>query len=481
MNTLIIGFLLAVSAGVIYMKPGLGPGALTMCAVAALPTLIVLAREREDKTFLLRVFVLAVIARMILATVIHTMGLEEFFGGDATTYDLYGQSLAQAWHGDEFHATRYVNFAASGASAWGMLYIVAFVYELVGTNRFAIQLLNAAVGASTAITVYYSAKALFSNIRVSRLAALLVAFFPSLILWSSQALKDAIIIQALALAILATLRLMDKVTVGQVVILTLTLLSLISLRFYVFYMMAAAVGGSFFIGMKSLSAQGFLQRFVAVAVIGLIFTWFGVLQFGAAQLDRYANLQTIENSRRDQANAGSGFSKDVDVGTAEGALSAIPLGVVYLLFAPFPWQFQTLRQSITLPEMIVWWVAFPTLVLGWWYSLRHRLRQVSPIVLFTTMLTLAYSLFQGNVGTAYRQRSQLLVFYFIFVAVGVIILKERAEDKRRRQKLAKQELAELQAARVDARRGKTTPQDHSEESADKPTNEPTDEPTDKPT
>ena len=149
------------------------------------------------------------------------------------------------------------------------------------------------------------------------------------------------------------------------------------------------------------------------------------------QFERYANLKTIQMSRDDQASAGSGFGKDVDVGTTEGALSVIPMGVVYLLFAPFPWQFQTLRQSITLPEMIIWWLAFPLLVLGLWYSIRHRLREVSPIVMFTTMLTLAYSLFQGNVGTAYRQRSQLLVFYFIFVAVGAIILKERAEDRRR--------------------------------------------------
>ena len=62
--------------------------------------------------------------------------------------------------------------------------------------------------------------------------------------------------------------------------------------------------------------------------------------------------------------------------------------------------------------------------------------------MFTTMLTLAYSLFQGNVGTAYRQRSQLLVFYFIFVAVGAIIMKEQAEERRRQHKMAKQELAE---------------------------------------
>ena len=59
---------------------------------------------------------------------------------------------------------------------------------------------------------------LFNNLRVSRLAALLVAFFPSLILWSSQALKDGLLL-ALALGILATLRLMEKITVGYVLIL----------------------------------------------------------------------------------------------------------------------------------------------------------------------------------------------------------------------------------------------------------------------
>ncbi|HVG29052.1 MAG TPA: hypothetical protein VM864_04970, partial [Pyrinomonadaceae bacterium] len=60
-----------------------------------------------------------------------------------------------------------------------------------------------------------------------------------------------------------------------------------------------------------------------------------------------------------------------------------------------------------------------------------------PILVFTMMLTLAYSVFQGNVGTAYRQRSQLLVFYFIFVAVGYVLMKERREDRKRQIELDK--------------------------------------------
>jgi hypothetical protein len=58
---------------------------------------------------------------------------------------------------------------------------------------------------------------------------------------------------------------------------------------------------------------------------------------------------------------------------------------------------------------------------------------IAPILIFTTLLSLAYSVFQGNVGTAYRQRSQLLVFYFIFVAVGYVVVIEKREEKKSRE------------------------------------------------
>jgi len=456
MNIVIIASILAIFGGVIFVRPEEGPGALAMCVLTSVPTIIVLARAPEHRTFLMRLFLIAVVVRIVLSMAIFVGHAEEFFGGDANTYDIFGQSLVASWHGDTYHASKFAGFTHTGASAWGMLYLVAVVYEVIGRNMLAIQLINASIGATTAIVVYYVAQNLFSNARVSKLAAVLVAFFPSLILWSSQALKDGLIILALALSIFATLRLMEKIKIGYVVVLIGALLALFSLRFYIFYMMCAAVAGSFFLGSKAFSAQGFMQRFIAVTAIGLAFTWFGVLQGASVQFERYASLKMVQTSREDQASAGSGFMKDVDVQTTEGALTVIPIGLLYLMFAPFPWDFATLRQTITLPEMIVWWMVFPLLVLGLWYSIKHRLRQVSPIIIFTTMLTLAYSLFQGNVGTAYRQRSQLLVFYFIFVAVGAIILKERAEDRRRQQQLAKQELAELQAARVLARRKAAT-------------------------
>ncbi|HEX8919924.1 MAG TPA: hypothetical protein VF766_00510, partial [Pyrinomonadaceae bacterium] len=235
------------------------------------------------------------------------------------------------------------------------------------------------------------------------------------------------------------LKLGEQLSAKYFVVLLVSLLGLLSLRFYVFHMAVAAIGGAFLIGMRQASARSLLQQLVVVVGIGLTLTYVGVLRTAGGQFEQYGSLKEAQRSRTDMTqSASTGFGKDVDVSTTSGALSAIPQGAAYLLFAPFPWQLANLRQSITLPEMLVWWTSFPLLVLGIWFTIKHRLRQSLPILIFTSMLTLAYSIFQGNIGTAYRQRSQLLVFYFIFVSVGYVLLKERREDRRQQAQLAKQ-------------------------------------------
>jgi hypothetical protein len=67
----------------------------------------------------------------------------------------------------------------------------------------------------------------------------------------------------------------------------------------------------------------------------------------------------------------------------------------------------------------------PAFVRGLTYSIRHRLRDVLPILTFTLALTLAYALMQGNVGTAYRQRTQITMFFFVFMGVGIALKQER--------------------------------------------------------
>jgi hypothetical protein len=387
-----------------------------------------------DRTFLLRLFVAGLLVRMVVGTIIFGFRGQDFFGGDALTYDFFGQAQLQGWWGDKSSQALADQFVRGGeGSGWGMVYVVAAVYALVGRNMLAVQLINSVLGAATAILIYQCAHHVFQNVRVARIAGIAVAFYPSLVLWSAQGLKDGPTVFLLSLAILCTLRLGERLALKYIVVLLCALLGLIALRFYVFYMIGVAIGGAFIIGMQQVTAKSFARQFAAVVLLGLALTYVGVTRSATAQFERYGNLETLQRSRSDLArSADSGFGRDVDVSTTSGALSTIPMGVIYLLFAPFPWQITSLRQSITLPEMVIWWASVPLLVLGLFFAIKYRLRMISPILIFTVMLTLAYSVFQGNVGTAYRQRAQVLVFYFIFVAVGLeLVLEKRAERKLR--------------------------------------------------
>src|ERR1700730_16836167 len=155
MNALLVVLTLLISGGIIFMAPAQAPSALVVCAAVPLPTVIVLARKGTDRTFLLRLFVTGLLIRLLVGAVINVGHFENFFGGDAITYDSFGLSLRAAWHGDAYQAAAYQSFVGSGAGAWGMLYLVAGVYELIGRNTLAIQFINAALGASTPAVIYY--------------------------------------------------------------------------------------------------------------------------------------------------------------------------------------------------------------------------------------------------------------------------------------------------------------------------------------
>jgi hypothetical protein len=432
-QTYFIGFLLfatcVAAVGLAYPD---GVSALLVAIVFCTISLATLRAHAEDKRFVTNLFVAAFFIRLAFGLFIEVYPeMRDFFGPDALTYHRNGEALASYWAGnlsaDAFLVRRAMSIQLAG---WGMNYLVGAVYFVLGPSLFAAQTLCAVVGAATAPVVYFLANKIFLNKRVSRISAVSIAFFPSFIIWSSQLMKDGLIIFLLAVSILMVMRLQEKFSYLSLVILILSLFGILGLRFYIFYMVALAVTGSFLIGVTG-SGQSMLRRSALLVFVGLGLTYFGVINNASSDIENFGRLERLQSSRLDLAqSAESGYGEDVDVSTTEGALSAIPIGFAYLMFAPFPWQVTSVRQAITLPEVLLWWAMIPLLISGIWYAVRNRLRSAFPILFFSVMLTLAYSVFQGNVGTAYRQRTQIQVFLFIFIAVGLELWRERRDDKR---------------------------------------------------
>ena len=425
--------------GIMVLAPAEGgAAALVTVPLAALVGFMVFT-IKEDSKFLLRLFIAALLVRLFVGTLIYGFHLQEFFGGDAFTYDFFGDALLRSWAGDKYYQTMVDLFTAGGrSSGWGMIYMVAAIYKVIGRNMLAIQFVNSVLGAATVPIAYLIALEIFPNKRMARTCALLSAFFPSMVLWSAQGLKDGPIIFLLVVSMLATLKLGERLSVKYLAALVLAMCSLITLRFYVFYIVVVAVPAAFILGRRPLSAKSFARQLIIMITIGVVLAYFGVSRYASAQFETFGSLRNLQVMRQDAARtAQSGFGEDIDVSTPAGALGAVPLGFSYLLLAPFPWQFGSLRALITLPEMIVWWCCIPLLVMGLWLTIKHRVRQVAPILIFTVLLTLTYSVLQGNVGTAYRQRAQLLIFYFVFVAVGFVLVKEKREAQKQLASLQK--------------------------------------------
>lgn len=437
----------------IALVPQVSVSALPLCIVLAGVAFFIISRIKEDTQFLMRLFVAALLIRIAVATFIYFFNLQSFFGTDAATYDFYGYIMIAISKGDLYYRAMLSTFLNSSGTAWGMVYIVAAVYSVIGRNSLAVQIVNSIIGAATAPVIFLCAHHIFNNLRVSRIAAVFVAFYPSLILWSAQGLKDGPIVLLLSLSMFAALRLREKFNVKFFLLLVFSLFSILSLRFYIFYILVAAIGGSYILSIGGQKGGNLVRQFLVLIGICLALTYLGIQRYASVQVGAF-DLQTVQTRRAALSRgAESGYAEDTDVSTTAGALSALPLGITYLLFAPFPWQLASLRQSITLPEMLVWWASFPALVLGLWFTGINHLRRASPVLLFTGMLTLAYSIFQGNVGTAYRQRAQVLVFYFIFVAVGIVLLKERREERKRQLELEAQKESAAHQTKLTRGRG----------------------------
>lgn len=414
--------------------------------IALVPPLFciwIILKDKSDRAFLLRIFLLAISLRWALALLINWQNLQLFFGADAQTFDNVGWAISDVWKGlIPYNSPWMADYTNHTRPGWGMFYYVASVYYLVGRDQLLVQLINCALGAASCITVYKVAQLLYPEVRVARTAAFLTAVSPSMVLWSSQMMKDGPIVLSLSLCALYTLKLQAKLGIKNLLLLLIPLFCLFSLRNYAFYIMFAAVALALILTGKRFTPVRLIQGGVLVVVIGGALAYLGA---GEVTEDTF-NLKKIQAGREWSAKvANSGFGGDVDITDPQAALAFLPIGLVYVLFAPFPWMITNLRQLITLPELIAWWLLVPMVVKGFWYAVRHRLKESFAIVIFTVGLTLVYALYQSNVGTAYRHRAQLYVFFFIFISIGLDLRRKAKLQRRSRMVFGRPSVAPVRA------------------------------------
>lgn len=108
------------------------------------------------------------------------------FGRDSANYHSFGQRIVEAWRLG-------ISLPEMGAERGMNLYFAA-VYFLFGSHPLHPALLNAWYGTLSVVFAVLLVRRFTDHPWAARIAALLIAFWPSLILWSTQLLKDPFIL-----------------------------------------------------------------------------------------------------------------------------------------------------------------------------------------------------------------------------------------------------------------------------------------------
>lgn len=389
--------------------------AAAVLAALALPVAAWLGATHRER-WLLALFAAAVTVRALVAVVAEYGASMGFFASDDVGYETVGWELARYWLGESSAPPQILG--PPGYYRWN-----ALLFVLVGRVPLAPALGNAVVGGLIAVMAWRIAREL-TDAEGARSAAWLTALWPSLVLWSSLNLKDALAILAILLVLHGAQQCMRRPTLRGVALALAGVLLLGQLRGYLVGLTVGSVGLAFLLA--RLRAAPLLMGAVVVAV-AVPLAMAGPVQ----QLQIEDSLQTLDAARSQLAVGRAAYAAGADVSTPAGALRFLPVGLAYFLFAPAPWQLLGPRQLLTLPEMLAWYALVPFVLLGLRTALRERFAQALPVATLALFLSVSYALVEGNLGTAYRHRAQVLVLFLVFAGAG--LARHRAVRAARRE------------------------------------------------
>jgi len=256
------------------------------------------------------------------------------------------------------------------------------------------------------------------NETVARVSAFLVVMFPSMILWSVLNVREAPTILVIMTTVFFMARVQRDAGPKEILGVVAGLAILTMFRQY----LTSLVGIAGLVGILMGRSRAPAKALAAGSVLLIVLT-LGGQSFGMGGTLTNEPVEVLEGVGRIRSgavfDAGSAYGADADVTTVGGAIRFLPNGLAHFLFAPFPWDIRTVLQAITLPDILLWYALVPFALHGMRLGFRHDLRAYTVPLAVVIVVTFAYALAEGNVGTAYRHRAQVLPLIFLYCAVGI--------------------------------------------------------------
>tara|TARA_Y100000996_G_scaffold415520_1_gene410787 strand:+ start:2212 stop:3513 length:1302 start_codon:yes stop_codon:yes gene_type:complete len=334
-------------------------------------------------------------------------------GKDAVAFEYYAINFAKG--GFLNVITNHLPAGTSKTLSW----IIAIFYSLFGRSLLMVQSFSLLFGIGTIFLGWMITKKLWDQDKALKVGWVL-AFFPSLILYSTLFMRETYIAFFLLLALLGVINwTRDK---------SLKSISLAMLGFFcaTFLHGAMAIGGIiflFFVGFNSLkfffrSIFNGRINYKNLIVIILIFTFFyGYFtnKIEIPKIGTFKNSTNISNLTKIMNLASQGNAKYPQwliINSTSEFLYKAPVRTLYFLFSPLPWQIKKINHLIGLFDSFLYMILFYLIIQNRKVIWKDPAFRIILIILICYFFV--YAIGVGNFGTGLRHRSK-------FVAILILL------------------------------------------------------------
>ena len=390
----------------------------------------------------------AVAAKMVAAYLRLAMVENIYSGnGDSTRYHLVGGEIAKSYRQFDFSIETEGDVPGTGF----IEIVTGAVYTITGTHKFAGFLVFSFMAFLGCYLLYRAFVTAVPNGDHYRYAVL-VFLWPTVIFWPSSVGKEGWMLLAIGLAAWGAARLYLRLF-GGVLAVALGVLMAYAVRPHIAILLLAALAVGFvmswlFQSEHQVKSTGFWSKTLAALALVLM---------GAYLAPRVATFLDVEDV------GGSGFTQALEIletRTTDGSSTFgsasvenpwdYPWALVTVLFRPFPWEANNLQSTVAALEGL--------LLLGLLITSIRRLLRLPiefirrPYAAFAAAYVFMFCYVfasVANFGILTRQRSQLLPFVFVLIALP---LTEKMRQRRDRYKEMREEHDEAEAAETMGRR-----------------------------
>lgn len=405
----------------------------------------------EDFNFLLRIYLLGFLTRVFLSFLFYLLSFifkgdyspGFLFSDDGWGYSEQGWQLAQfAERGINITKVEFLNNPNLHLLSGNITeydYFSGFVYSIAGYSPLSLFFISCFTGSMSALFVYLITKELFSK-KAARISSLFAFFWPSFIMWSTQNLKEPMIAMCACILIWSVFYLYRRPSPGLLIVPIASAWVLFKIGFPYAIIVTGMI---FFAGlclfMRYLFKGGsvWLITMVLLLVVSALLLKNGILAWisenSAYNIKNYGSILEFLNYHRNLRAFGSlQFFKNVDVSNVGSAIGFAPIGLLYAIFAPFPWQLGSIMQLLAAPETILFYILMPLTFKGMVFGFRKRFNQSILLLSIVFGMLFFLALVEGNSGTLFRHRFIAFNLLFIFTAVGISLGKRPALLQKRK-------------------------------------------------